>query len=93
MPLYRYKCFTPDCDREYDDLYFPLRDFSEKIWDFCPVHGSGWFEICLSGRVVHDWSNGRYYEHVSASGETFYSKKEFKDYLKENGMSEVGSYG
>jgi len=94
MPLYRYVCPVSGCDRDYDDLYFPLGDFMEKIWDFCPVHGHGWFELSLSiAPAVHDWSNGRYFEHVSATGETFYSKKEFKEYCKQNHLSEVSSYG
>ncbi len=94
MPLYCYQCPITDCDHEYDDLYFPLRKFSETIWDWCPHHGHQYFEMCLSSAAaVHDWGMGRYYEHVSDTGKTFYSKKEFKDYLKKHGLSEVCTYG
>jgi len=94
MPLYKYACPVADCDRHYDDLYFSLSDWHEKGWDFCPVHGHGWFELSLSiAPAVHDWGMGRYFEHVSATGETFYSKKEFKEYCKKHQISEHCSYG
>jgi len=94
MPLYRYKCPVANCDREYDDLYFSLDDHTDKIFDWCPVHGHKVFVQSLStAAAVHDWGMGRYYEHVSATGETFYSKKSFKDYCKEHGLAENASYG
>jgi len=93
MPLNDYQCPYKECKTRYLDIYSTLTNFLDKIFDWCPLHGHQDFEISLSGRVVHDWSQGRYYEHVSPTGETFYSKKEFKDYCKQNGISEVGSYG
>ncbi len=94
MPLYRYRCPVEECDREYDDLFFPLKSFVERIFDFCPVHGHQWFTLYLKkAAAVHDWGMGRYYEHVSHEGKTFYSKKEFKDFCKKEGISEHSSYG
>jgi len=93
VPLNDYQCPQEECLTRYLDFYSPLRTFLDRIFDWCPLHGHQMFEICLTGRVVHDWGMGRYYEHVSPEGKTFYSKKEFKDYCKEHGLSEHCSYG
>jgi len=94
MPLYKYSCPVDGCLCEYDDVYFPLDRYQERIFDWCPRHGHGMFIQNLSkAPAVHDWGMGRYYEHVSATGETFYSKKSFKDYCKKHGLAESASYG
>lgn len=61
-------------------------------WPFCP-HGT-----VVSFNVQDDsFPGGQYFEHVSHTGETFYSKTELKSFLKATGQMEyvrhVGEQG
>lgn len=90
MPLYDYQCTK--CDHILEDLFIPsgMAQFKKRMT--CPVCGDSCFEMVLSGRAIDDWGQGKYFEHLSSKGETFYSKRQFKDYLKRKGLKEKNAY-
>jgi len=93
MPLYDFE--TEDGEL-LEDVYVPLAEFTETILIWDPKVGHKFFRLKVALPAVHDWGEfqeGRYFEHVSATGERFSSKTEFKEYLKRHGMAEHGSYG
>lgn len=79
-----------------EDVYVPLSEFTETILIWDPAYGHKFFRLVIQVPAVHDWGEcqeGRYFEHVSATGERFSSKSEFKEYLKRHGLAEHCSYG
>jgi putative FmdB family regulatory protein len=93
MPRYDFQC--PECEF-VKERFVPVRDFTERIEDSCPKHGTQEFVLILSLPACHDWGadgQGRYYENVSAEGMHFTSKRQLKDYLKAHGLREEASYG
>lgn len=88
MPLYDFECET--CFHVQEDLFFLNKDFLDEIYDFC--HKCGGYRalwVCATTPGIEDWgncSNGRYFEDLSATGESFRSKSDFKRYMKEKGL-------
>ena len=89
MPNYQFKC--PKC-QYLDEVYLSLKDHKEKIYGCCPDHGIQIF--CQSFKVgaVHDWGQGVYIRDASAKGETFYDKKSWLKFRRENGLRDMSSY-
>lgn len=87
---YDYQC--PKCDHRYNDVYFRLKDHRDKVLDWCPKHGHETFvQVIDKAPASEDWGNGgsgRYFEHLSHKGETFYDKASYKRYLREKGFVE-----
>jgi putative FmdB family regulatory protein len=89
MPAYTFQC--PKCDQAYD-VFFRLKDHKPSILDWCPRHGHQNFSQVFGRHNVDDWGNGKFFEHLSARGETFYSRRAFKQYLRLHGLREKNSY-
>lgn len=90
MPSYQFKC--PECDHE-KEVILRLTDHTESLPLQCPKHGERTFEQTFRIGAAHDWGQGRFYRDASANGETFYSKKAMKDFMKAKGLRETLSYG
>ena len=90
MPLYDYRCKT--CDHYIEDVFFKMDEASFNMELDCPTCGKTVHEMSLAGRAADDWGQGKFFEHLSPSGETFYSRNQFRDYLKRHGLRERDSY-
>lgn len=91
MPRYCYRCPVPDCPQVYDDVFFRLAEWTEHPFDWCPRHGHKHFVQVVTVPAVQDWGNGgqgRYFEHLSKRGETFYDRASYRRYLKNHGLTE-----
>ncbi len=89
MPTYDFKC--PECDFSKETFQL-LAERTETIPEECPNHGIQEFTRLFSISGAHDWGQGRFFEHASAKGETFYSKKAWRNYKREHGLRERQSF-
>lgn len=83
MPMYDRQCPSCGVVREAFERY----DAPDPV---C-VCGGTMRRVWLgkASAVIDDsWPGGKYFEHVSHTGETFYSKGEFKRYLQQTGQME-----
>lgn len=88
MPLYDFTCSR--CGSEIVDRYLALKDFTETMTEFCDCCKKETdFILRIVPPATHDWGQGRFFEHLSAKGETFFDKRSYHNYMKENGLSEV----
>ena len=80
MPLYDYKC--PCCERKLKDRLVKDKDEEVKcIQCNTPMHRL--FPSSVSVQIFP--SEGIFFEHTSDKGDTFYSKKEMKEFSKKTG--------
>ncbi len=81
MPVFDYKC--PSCERKIIDEY--VSHYKNKVkCKQCGANMSKLVPIRVNADVFP--AEGVYLEHVSATGKTFYSKKEMRTFEKENKM-------
>ena len=89
MPTYTFECLY--CTTLIDK-YIPLANYIEHIVEHCPVCNTNTgFALVVKPAAFHDWDNassGRYFEDLSAKGETFHSKSDYVRYLKQHGLRE-----
>jgi len=91
MPLYDFQC--SDCGHIREDEYRKSALVKSHERMECPTcEKVRRFEMLFPAPATHDWGQGRYFEHVSATGETFYDKASFKRYMKKNGLKEHMAY-
>lgn len=86
MPMYDRRC--AGCGATRRDCYEPV-----AAADGTPCACGGLLErvwLPQAGPTVIDdtWPGGRYFEHVSHTGETFYSRSELKRFLAATGQLE-----
>lgn len=88
MPLYDYAC--SECGWIDHDLFLKVEQAKRVTWGWCrQCSAYRNFEWLCPAPAAHDWGNcsqGRYFEHVSPSGEYFRDKKSFDRYLKKKGL-------
>ena len=89
MPTYDIRC--PLCDFT-SEAFVLLSEHTGKFPSECPKHGKQEFEQLFTVGAAHDWGQGRFFEHASAKGETFYSKKAWRNYKREHGLRERMSF-
>lgn len=82
MPTYDFKCL--ECGEKLEDVF---QRMSEDNPTCCGVKMETVPGLC-SGYVFP--AEGIYLEHVSATGKTFHSKQEMRNYAKENNL-ELGA--
>jgi len=81
MPIYDYKC--PSCGVVKKDVL--VKDKNEVLK--CSQCHETLKRLFPSSVSVHIWpADGIFLEHASAKGETFYSKKEAKEFAKKNDL-------
>lgn len=91
MPLYDFQCVK--CETVKKDCWMKIKDWDETAYYECSkckrlvLH-----RLVLVPPAVDDWGQGKYFEHLSPRGETFYSRKSFKKYLRDHGLREMSSY-
>lgn len=85
MPMYDRKC--PDCGALLVDCY-ERRDTPDPSCDCGGRLSRVWLPNTRVGAIDDSWPNGQYFEHVSHTGETFYSRSELKRYLRATGQME-----
>jgi len=81
MPVFDYEC--PNCGRKVLDNF--VHRFDAKVK--CKQCGSNMSKL-VPTRIVADTfpADGVYLEHVSPEGKTFYSKKEMRQYERDNNV-------
>lgn len=79
MPLYDYKC--PMCGKVDVDVLHGIRGGPES----CPTCHIDMFRLPTKPNANVFPSEGVFLRHVSATGETFHSKKEMLEYEKKTG--------
>jgi len=91
MPFYDYRC--EKCGTVIGDVYLTLDEREDKMLRWCPhCKGPTDQEQVWTGSSVDDWGQGKYFEHLGPQGETFYSRKSFKEHLRRHGLREKNSY-
>ena len=81
MPIYDMLC--PDCGKKDVDVLLKNRKELHK----CTRCGAPMKCLFPTSFNPHIWpSEGIYFEHTSAKGNTFYSKKEAKEFAKKNNL-------
>ncbi len=86
MPRYSFYCTV--CGTECE-VFRPLREFAEELdlncsdCEMATPHRLG-----IAAPAVHDWGQGRYFEHLGPRGMTFYDKASYDRHLKANGLVE-----
>lgn len=87
MPLYDYQCI--ECGRELE-VHFSLREHSDpKDLKCSGCNGVRSFRQVLRPTSVQDWGNdgqGRFMRDVSHEGKTFFSKSDYKSYMRKKGL-------
>lgn len=91
MPSYTFQCPEPGCAYSYT-FYQRLSRHQNPSLDWCPRHGHKFFAQVYGQHNVDDWGQGKFFEHLSPLGETFYSRRAFKQYLRMHGIREKNSY-
>lgn len=91
MPLYDFRCVK--CDTVKRDCWMKIEDWRDRTTYECAGCKAVTEHVLeLVAPAVDDWGQGKYFEHLSPLGETFYSRKSFKRYLREHGLRETNSY-
>jgi len=93
MPLYDFAC--PKCDRELKDVYLSYKTYTDQIFDFCPEHGHIEFVQVIRPVYVEDWGNGgsgRREEHLGPQSPSFFDRKSYRKYLKDNNIRQTDDY-
>lgn len=86
MPNYDFKCCVCETVKE---VFIPLALFREHVRDFCcTCNTTRIHDLVLTAPAIDDWGQGRYFEHLSARGMTFYDKKSYREHLRKNGLVE-----
>ena len=80
MPIYDFKC--PECKKEKKDEF--VASWDTKVTCECGTLMDKQFPLGFFPDVFP--SDGIFLEHVSAKGKRFFSKKEMKQYAKENDL-------
>lgn len=86
MPLYDWQC--NQCGKRIEE-FRSLTDFCEKIMTRCDdCNEITEFSLIITVPAFEDWGSGRHFEDLAPKGMTFYSKSEYKKYLKAKGLRE-----
>ena len=86
MPTYSFECTV--CG-EIQERYRKLSDYSEDPDLVCQdCHTETPHRLVVLPPAVHDWGQGRFFEHLSPTGMTFYDKASYNRHLKKNGLVE-----
>jgi len=75
------------CGAKRLDCYEP-REMADPT---CPCGGTFtrvWLPNTRVAAIDDSWPGGKFFEHLSHRGETFYSKSEYKRYLQASGQME-----
>ena len=89
MPNYDFQC--RNCD-SMEEKFLRLRDLRDTIEGYClTCDRKTLMDLVVSAPATEDWGNdgqGRWFEHLGPHGKSFKSKKEYRNYLKSNGLQE-----
>jgi putative FmdB family regulatory protein len=86
MPTYSYECTV--CG-QIQEQYRKLSEFTEEQDLVChSCLDETPHRLVVLPPAVHDWGQGRFFEHLGPVGRTFYDKKSYERHLKANGLVE-----
>lgn len=85
MPMYDRRC--PSCGLTVLDRY-EARETPDPPCDCGGALVRTWLPNTRVGAIDDSWPGGKYFEHLSHRGETFYSKSDYRRFLKASGQME-----
>lgn len=85
MPMFDRRCEA--CEKIVYDR-FEQREVPDPVCECGGTLKRVWLPTANVGVIDDTWPGGKYFEHLSHKGETFYSRSEYKRFLAATGQME-----